>query len=352
MTAEGVSEAKLNSMISKVRKLIAKAEDPTTTKPESAAFRTKAEQIMQDYRIEEENLIAVDQIKITPIIRSFPVCGNQSPFEEWLWTLFMQAVTHIGGMVCSGYEKNSNGSWEIVGKVAGYDSDLRYLDLLWSSMRLSFIARLEPEYNPKLSENENIYRLRGSGIPRKDVAEMVYGKWTHANSAKVGQIYKDECRLRGEDPALSGRGIDLKTYRGVYAREFVYRVWDRLRAARDGALATGGAVDLPGRKERVEEVFYDRFPKLRPQPLAPLTEEPPTEEATKARKRVAKPYHETRAYKEKVRREYDSPAARAGASVGRLAGDSVNISRTAPRTDRVEADAADESINKRAGIEG
>src|ERR1044072_6432205 len=72
--------------------------------------------------------------------------------------------------------------------------------------------------------------------------------------------------VRGEAPALDGRGSHLKDFQEVYAREFVYRVWDRLEAARNGAMATGGTMVLAGRDKMIEEKFYETFPDLRPAP--------------------------------------------------------------------------------------
>lgn len=326
-------ERRLDAMIAKVQKLIERADHPSTPPDDAKLSRQRAEQIMRDYRIEEEGLIARDQMAAVPILKTLVIIRYSSPFRDWLNTLFHQAVLHVGGLGVARYENNS-GVGELIGKVVAYDVDHRYLALIWSSIRLSFIAHLAPEYDPSLSEAENIYRLRRSGLARKDVAQKIYGKWTHSNSARVGKVYKEECARRGETPALDGRGIHLKDFREVYAREFVYRVWDRLEAARDGVSATGGAVELQGRHERVKEKFYQEFPDLRPKEPSEVEEcEAPPPEATKARKRLA--YKETAAYKEKQRRLYESPAALAGAYAGRRAGDAVEISRIAPRTGRL-----------------
>lgn len=326
--------AKLDKIIKRIAGLLAKAES-TEHPGERMLLEEKIQQLRIQYQIDEEHLIAKDQFSIVPILRTFQIVRYGWEFTGWMSTLFSQVMSNVGGEYKETYEQDpETGQLWLVGKVVGYDSDLRYAEVLWQSVRLSFISHLTPEVDPKLSDAENIYRLRSSGIARKDVAEKLWGKWTHANSAKVGRIYKEECAKRGEAPALDGKGIHLKDFREVYAREFVYRVWDRLSLAKDAAMAKGGLPELAGRADRVKEKFWEHFPEMKPKPVTEtVCVDPPTETAVKARKRVA--VTETRAYKEKVRRMYDSPAARAGAASGRIAGDKVEISRTAPRTGRL-----------------
>lgn len=335
-----VPENRLEGILRKIKSLLAQAEGQEQANPaESAAFRAKAKLLMGKYQVEEESLIAKDQFSITPVLRTFQIVRYGWEYTGWMATLFSQVMTDVGAEHKETYETYGDTSQIfLVGKAVGYDSDLRYADMLWQSVRLAFITHLTPEVDPKLSDEENIYRLRSAGIARKDVAEKLWGKWTHSNSAKVGKVYKAECAKRGEPPALDGKGIHLKDFREVYAREFVYRVWDRLADARNAAMAQGGLPELSGRADRVKEKFWEHFPEQRPKPPVLIPEEDaPTETAVKSRKRLAP--HETRAYKEKVRRMYDSPAARAGAAAGRTAGDKVVISRTAPRTDRLGYEA-------------
>ena len=330
-----VTPTDLDKIIFKVNKLLEKAES-SEHPGEKKLLEAKAEELIKKYRIDQENMIAVDQKLVTPILRTFPVARWSSPNEGWLFTLFYHVAEHCEIEVTSTYEKIDNGQIYLVAKAVGYDIDLRYAELLWSSIRLTFIAKMEPEYDPNLSEEENIYRLRSSGIARKDVAQMIWGKWTHSNSAKVGKVYKAECAKRGETPALDGKGIHLKDFREAYVRDFTWRVVDRLNQAADGALGQGGAMVFADRKERVKEAFYKHFPNLRPKPVEEtmtVCVDPPSEEAKKARKRLD--YTKTKAYQKKLQREYLGPAAQAGRRAGVAAADQVNISRTADRTDRL-----------------
>ena len=335
----------LDKIIFRVNKLLEKAES-TEHPGEKKLLQAKAEELIKKYRIDQENMIAVDQKTVVPILREFHVARWNGEFRDWFWTLFVHVAEHCEVEITSDYGKTDQGEMYLIGKAVGYDIDLRYMDLLWSSIRLTFAVKIEPEYDANLSEAENIYRLRSSGIARKDVAQMIWGHWTHANSAKVGRVYKEECAKRGESPALDGKGIHLKQFRETYAKEFVWRVVDRLHDAANGALGQGGAMVFADRKERVKEAFYKHFPNLRPVEHEPivLTDEQQAEAAAnaeKARKRMEKK-RGTKAYQKEMHRRYGSPAALAGSKAGKSAADEVNLTRTAARTDRLGGQDATE----------
>lgn len=299
----------------------------------AAAKRQMAETLMQKYRIEQEDLLATDRTVAKPIDSRFVIVSGErnEEFDVWLYTMFLQIVEHCG---CRG---NAVYDWDttpgaqnrrIKATVVGYEMDVAYAELLWSSARLTFGAHVDPRPSPDLSERENIYVMRRAGMPRKDVAQLLWGRWTHSNSAKVGKIFKEEALRRGENPDMMGRGFDNEVYRKAYAREFVWRVYDRLREARDAAGQAGGAIELSGRQERVDEAFYQIFPHLRPTP----PEEQPTGEVKESDKKPAKVKGPTKAQMRREERLYYSPSARAGASAGRDAGSKVNIQRTTTGT--------------------
>lgn len=339
-----MTQANLDGIISKVNGLLAVAEHPKTDPTVAKTYRAKAKQLIDQYRLDQESLIAVDEKTVTPILRSFPIVRWSSEFVDWLYHLFMKVADHCEVEYTFRTERVPGaGELYYVGKAVGYEIDLRYMDLLWTNIRLTFISKLEPEYDPNLSEEENIYRLRSSGIARKDVAQMIWGKWTHSNAAKVGRIYKEECAKRGEVPALDGKGIHLKDFRSAYAREFVYAMGHRLREAADASLAQGGTMVFADRRKRVTEAFYKYFPEMRP---TPPEEHPPvvavTEEQPKRKGRKRLPVHKTKAYQKKIERQYFSQAARAGAQAGESAAQEVNLSRVADRTERLGYERPDE----------
>jgi hypothetical protein len=214
-----------------------------------------------------------------------------------------------------------------VAQAVGYAGDIRYATFIYTSARMTFMEKLEPQFKPELSEDENIYRLRSAGIDRQRIAELVWGKRGQREGEQVSKIYQKVCAERGEDPKVVGRGVNIKTYRTVYSQQFTATLNRRLREARDGVDTTGGALVLHGRQERVDEAFYERFPEYRPS-TTPQGDHVPTK---KSRKKAW-----TAADEARWQRMNHSPAALAGKDAGAAAASEVEIERTA-RAQRIEA---------------
>jgi len=323
---------RLFNYLEKVRALIAKAER-TDVEVEKLAFMAKAQELMQKYRIDEEALIASgDPTSATPIQLIVKLCEHGSEFTNWYFCLAEAIADHVGARSqCFWYNNDQKGP---AVALVGYESDVRVAVEILTAAQLVFGEKLEPKKDDSLSEAENVYRLRSSGVTRRRVAVLMWG-WeadlSHAAHAKVGRLYKEECAKRGERPALDGKGIDLATFRESYAREFYWQLERRLTDARSAVDAQGGVLILHGRKERVDEAFYGFYPARRPKPKTEVATPKPTDSAP-----VKKYRGPTKAQQQQSYRRFHSAAARAGEAAGGRAADSVQINRTTPRTRRVE----------------
>lgn len=318
----------INDIIRIVSNLIERADGLQDTQPaEAALMRAKAEEWMLKYRIEEEQLIAAEPGSIEPTQLDIEVSSYDSFFKSFHESLWRRVAQHCDLRYAFRWESERRG---FTAQAVGYDSDLRYAAFLFQSAKLMMISKLEPEVDPKLSEKENIYRLRSAGIDRQRIAEMVFGQRGHQEGLKVGRLYKEACADRGEEAAVAGRNVNAKTYRIAYANAFVRHFSHRLIEARSAAEATGGALDIHGRMERVDEAFYTRFPMYRPQPQ---TEEVQVK-ANPRKGRALKAW--TKADEERYIRFNESPAALRAIAAGQTAASQVQITR-APRTGRVDS---------------
>jgi hypothetical protein len=301
--------------LGKVQKLLNKADDLAATPEESAMLRAKAEELMRKYRIEEEELLATDATSAEPVYVEMDLCRYGSEFRQAHINMMWDAAEHAGVQAHFFF-----GDRMLKVGIVGYEGDARYATFLYSAARLVFSAHLEPEIDPSLSERENIWRLRSSGMERQRVARVLWGEEVGSKAsahAKVGKIYKEECAARGSDVAFDGKGIVLKDFRTAYARNFRDGFNAKLRQARDAADSVGGAMVLHGRKERVTEAFYVRFPQYRP-----------TEVATTSKAPAKKERRWSQADERRYARAFLSRAATMGASAGRTAAEEIELSRT------------------------
>lgn len=330
-----VTPEKRAKILHQVRIMLDIADRDTTPPGEATAAREKAEQLMRDYRIVEEQALAVDPHTLAPEIRTIEICRKGSEFGSEYGQLFSDVARHVGVLARFVW----TGS-HLSAQTVGYAFDLDVAELLFTAARLTFTEHLEPGVDPSLSEAENVYRLRRAGIPRNRVAYLIWGASTGSDGApahgKVAKIYKTEAARRGEVAALSGRGISAPLYRASYASGFVARLRTRLWNARQGADKVGGAVTLAGRAERVAEAFYVAFPEYRPSTeVAERTEPEPCVPCARTKHASGKcrdhrPWVATKADRARWERETESVAARAGRGAGAAAADGVALDGREP----------------------
>lgn len=322
-------------IMSKIQKCLNLADHPNTGPDEAAAFRERAEKLMREYRIEEEQLIATDPTSIMPVMHTMLVCTDESKFAGEYEAILAYIVTHTGVKVQ--YRRPPEGSPRgSYVDMFGYDGDLRMTEWLWSSARLVFGSHLEPSVDPALGDQVNAYNLRQSGMLRKDIARKLWGENTPANRSRAQRLYVAECRVRGEEPALSGLGTDAEMYRDAYASGFLERLYRRLRDARNAADVVGGALVFPGREERVNEALYAAYPHRRPKPPQPRDQvavvTKPDNTPTKVdRRRKDWTVADQRAWDRR-----NGVSARMGNAAGVTAAGKVDVTPTHERARRVE----------------
>lgn len=267
---EGVSQSKLDNILRKVQSLLNLAEHPNTGEDEAQAFRVRAQELMQRYRIEESELIAADPASaMRPVMKTWGVCESNSPFYNEFYWLFASCCNHAGVRMTYawGPDPDNDGKRSLLGKVVGYESDVRFAMMLYATLRMQFSSKLEPKVSDELSDEDNVYNLRSAGTERIRIARLM--GWGDSNSAcaRVTKVYKAACEKRGEDPVLTGKGNSVALYRTSFAAAFAQRIDDRLSRARTQAgVENAGELVLAGRKENVDEAFYEFFPDLRPKP--------------------------------------------------------------------------------------
>ena len=264
--------ATLEATIRKIEALITQADHPNTGQAEAEAFRAKAEALMFKYRIDEMQIKASGEAptpdSLIPKWQTFTVCEGSSEFRHFYRSMFGFVVKHFDASYEVEYGTNEDGYSVVVAQVVGYESDLRFISVLWQSIRLGFSKRLEPKYDPSLSQEENAYNMRSAGMEGVRIAYAIFGKADKNLRVKVRNMARSYAESIGEDPRVfSGRGNDMKTYRESYANGFHGTIITRLREmARSRQVAESGALVLASRAEQIKEAFYERYPDRRPKP--------------------------------------------------------------------------------------
>jgi hypothetical protein len=324
--------------------LLAHAEDPANTEATQQSYRDKAESMMREYRVAQEDALATDPGSAAPIVKRITLLGTYSGFREQYYTqIFHLLARHAE---CEVYTHWVNNEGTVV-DVAGYEGDIRYLEFLWTASHLMFATRIDPTWSDDRSEAENIFYLRNAGIERRAIADRAWGTGSGENAAlrsKVQRIYLREAARRGEEARATGLGFNTRMYRQAYAEEFVTTIRNRLWRARQAANAARGVVTLAGRSERVREALWNAFPNLRPTTTVAAPYVPPNEGCERCRRAASgfcrdhnwlKPREVTKADRERWDRQANSSSAIAGAASGRKAAEGVHLKRGTAETGKM-----------------
>lgn len=313
------------AIMRRVRAMLDRADHPNTPPEEAATARAMAEKMIMKHRIEEEEAYARGDVKAADAItvqdRFMDVCPMASKYADIYMSVFAYCMRHVGvEAVITGWRDDpATGLRMRQCRVFGYESDLAYGEMLFTNARLYFAAKMEPKPDPELSDEDNVYALRSSGMERIRIAEVMGWGTTGSATAKVTRLYKRACEARSESAVLTGRGMSVADYRAQYCDGFKLELWTRLQAARIAADSEAGdGIVLHNRAERVTEALYTAYPSLRPNP------NPPTQTATRQSTRQ---YRWTKADQKRWERA-NSAAGRAGASAGRSAARDVHIDPT------------------------
>lgn len=324
-----MSEAPIEftKILGKIQKLLALADHPNTNPAEASTFREKAEALMVEYRIEEQHLRDTGVIVGMQLVKlEWIVSYSHSKFLTTYQTLAYLAASHVGARYSMRWGRDEDGRSCLMFDVVGFESDVRYAELIFTAAKLVFQARMEPKLDPSLSDEVNAYNMRASGMTRRQVAALM-NRDTHAGHAWVNNAYQAECARRGERAEVAGKGFNLDAYRDSYSqgfkRTFQHRLYDSSRNS-----AEAGALVLKSRNAEVDEAFYQLFPDQRPSKM-PVKWEPEIDDRTEAQKKrdQARWDRET----EKAWLRSISPAGQAGSRAGKDAAASVDFGGVGPK---------------------
>ena len=304
--------ASYEKILARVQKLIAMAEKErvpgctdeewAATEAEQMRARKMADSLMLQYAIEEISAEATKPIGERAKPTSLDV--SMGVYSAVTWYV-MQVATRIAQHTrCkirhyARTEQTDDGT-EYFSTVYGFDSDVAYFNVLYTTVRLHMLGALRPGISPALSLDENAYALHAAGFNWLDIAKLygwaktntsgrisrerergvlpedLYEKWmagkaevwyhegddVYQSNWQVGGIYKRACqraaRTRGERHMKLPAG-GTKNFREDAARGYASMISTRLyQIERDRPVGTG--VALAGRIDDLEQFYREARP--------------------------------------------------------------------------------------------
>lgn len=173
---------KQNPMLARIQGLLDTYQSLADTNPEGAqSYLDKAEQLMQKYAVDEAMLSAARQL-----------AGGLVEEPEQRIITFMPANDKLGNQwynliiaVAKHYDCEFFGWTSGTGYLVGFPSNMDLVEMVYTSLRLQALAKLDPKPNKQLSFDENVYILHEAGIKWQRIAFLMNQAWHEAKELGV-----------------------------------------------------------------------------------------------------------------------------------------------------------------------
>jgi hypothetical protein len=303
-------EDKKADILRRVRGLMSRASRDDTPHEEAEKARRLADKLMTKYALDNWMIAQDGEPDRMPKIRMFDFdWWSSTQLKDQLYSMFIamakhcrcQAVPAKWGYTGEGYRM----------PVAGLDSDLDWLDLLFTNVMIAMIDKVDPRARSGISVDENMARMREAGMPwgealnrlalagvvpslaqeraqaatDEDGIERTYNdddlyRWDGRHQTKLFfskrvyertiTSYRNWCARTGREQSK----VSQVTFRRNFANGFSAEIKDRLYQMRRESEASydadhkAGSMALAVRDiaKIVEETIYVMYPDLRPHP--------------------------------------------------------------------------------------
>jgi hypothetical protein len=275
-------------VLSKIRGLIQKAEglealgDPESLN-EADACRAAADKMMQKYAVEEWQTMRAASVQTKPTRVKIEIGEEDNEFLAEMASLvnIVARFCKCSSIWMAGSAYRASGRQEYCW-VYGYESDLRYFELMFTNLFLHFGGAIFPKPDPAKTLGQNAYELHNAGLNWVDIAK-VYGwhltapfahepatmlvnhetgeRRTYPKSAGMyKKAYEQEIARRGE-PFLRIAPNGSKTFRINAAQGYLNRIRQRLDEIA-GQRGAGAELVLADKGKNIDEAMLIDFPGM------------------------------------------------------------------------------------------
>ena len=310
------------SVMTRVMKLMALANDESATPAERQLAAERAEKIMADNMIDRfeaaQRLKNGDTNARKPIHEKWvlPIADTGSyEFNGVVSELFQYVLQHCNIRLSHKVKHTNDGGWEF--DVVGFREDIMYAERIWFNVFKAFVNNVNPKWSKENSIEYNAYMFASAGMSWKDQVllaeksgdDRIDWPWRYQNQNpadrntytefgwKVGKpidpgnapwgraihklkrACKKYCTDNGvEYPYASGKNLRTAT-RTSFARSYRSTITARLSELRRKAKVDNVsdnnkfALALNDTRARVDEEFYRIFPEYDPENIRKRYEE-------------------------------------------------------------------------------
>lgn len=266
-------------IMSRIMKLMERANHPETPTAERESCMDKAEALMAQHMIDRADLKPEAKSSVVQDVWDLQKGDVDSEFYFHVRDLMLMVLKHCGARVHpkESYGKKDDGTTDWGVKqftVVGFPEDMMYAEQIWFRVFKEFVSNISPRWDPSKSLEDNTYAFIKAGYSWIDtyrVARRIqYSDWPEQmpnGGPRLRRAYKAALEARGEE---FSKTRTREAYRNTFVRSYSSTIRQRLDEMRAKSKETVGDADkfalaLRTTKERVDEEFYRLFPEYDPE---------------------------------------------------------------------------------------
>lgn len=247
--------------LTRIQKLLDKANANGTTEQERQLLLDKADELMLKHAIDAAMLDATltRSERRAPVKERFHAADPNAPHFVKFRTL-MRLITRLHRVRVAFY---SNGDVALV----GFRDDVEYVQMKWLNAYLHFSSTINPRWDASLPMEQNVYNFKIAGYKWQEIHELAveFSGCTTTWWNMKGQ-YRKWCKKIGEEPTQhTQRNF---AYRESFATAFVNRLAARIEQLVEDRnkmeTEAGALIAVKDLTIEVDEMFYGLFPNQRP----------------------------------------------------------------------------------------
>jgi hypothetical protein len=248
-------------ILSRVQKLLDKANANGVTDAERQLLLDKADELMVKHGIEEAMLMAAmsKEERRKPIQDRFHASDPNAPH----WEKFRTVLYYVARLYRVRSAFHYNGDVTLV----GYHEDVEYVKMKFLNVYLHFSKTIDPRWDLSLTIDHNVYNFKVAGRQWQEIRNIMFSATGIDKPLHFFKpSYQRHCKLIGEEPRPHTQRN--WAYRESFAESFANRICARIEELtrdRDKQASEAGAlVAVKDLGIEIDDLFYSLFPQVRP----------------------------------------------------------------------------------------
>jgi hypothetical protein len=249
-------------MMSKVAKLLERANHPNTPPEERESCLGMADRIMLKYALDmatiEASMSASERRKPIDKIYEGALVPDRNQTDQ----------KKMFGALCRANGVRVVFLWNGEAHMFGLKENVTYVETVWPVLLFDYFANLRPSWDPQKDLDENVYRLCEASYKWREIADMAtqYGHdipWPDGGRLKRALHRYQKAHGLEVVPHRQSHATYLESFSMAYAGRVVARLYELEQERNSQSRGTGAELVLVNNQQDINDLVGSIYPKLR-----------------------------------------------------------------------------------------